>query len=989
MTLTDSALKLHHMPIRRRHRLTTAVAGLVLATVFPLTTAELAAQESVNASLKWQTITTPHFRIHFEPGLAAWSKSLAERIEQMREIVAQRVGYAPSAVVDIIVEDPVNQPNGSAWPSLPVPSMRFWATPPDPGSVIGHLTDWGGLLGIHEFAHIAHLTRPSRNSRTNLVWKLSPVPLGPVATKSPAWVTEGYATLIEGELTGSGRPNGVARPAIIRQLALEGALPSYGMLDNAGPFLGGSMRYLVGSAYLEWLQAQRGDSSLVHLWRRMTAKQDRTFEAAFAGVFGEAPWVLYGRFVAEVTAQAMAAKQALAAQGLAQGGLRQHQNWYVGAPALSRDGEKVALRLSSPGMPTRVVVMETKPVAADSNLVKARQKLLKRDSLDVLPIDVYPFPLKRVATLMPVAGVGFDAPRWIPGTEQMLVVRSAPLPDGRARADVYRWDTKTGAVERITERAGIREVDPLPDAKSAAAVTCGAGTCGLVMVDLATGDVRPLYAGTVAHPLAGARVSPDGKRVATSIARAGTWRAAVVDIASGTLTEVGPSDGQSRWAPTWEGDSALLVVSDASGAANIERIALTGRDANRTRQITRVTGAASAPDRAPDGRVWFLDLHARGYDLRAIAPDSIAPEAGTRALVASMGAVAPRRDTTKMVPLIPRVAAAPRGYGVGALAARPFYWTNNSTEGTINGLALQLGDPLGRLSVLARGGAGRGGLMQGANLGVAWRGTRPAIIASGFAVEQRPSKQWKMGGLGVSAFDVRYAGGVIGAELVRSTPHGGTRTSLQWSTGRLDRPSGLIGVVDGDRQLTSLGFASDYVWTPGGSTRVRHSFDVNYSRGTTLGDDWQRVVGHVMYGLTGIGGDGLQIEATAGWVDEDAPVFEQLTVGGAAPGLINESLLSQRIIRPGLPFAVVGGTKVLTARASTTGPFRFYHEWYGVGSYDLAAANRVAGFIADFAIPSVAALRIPNGKISAGALYSFDGPFAKKIGGHLTLTISP
>jgi hypothetical protein len=279
--------------------------------------------------------------------------------------------------------------------------------------------------------------------------------------------------------------------------------------------------------------------------------------------------------------------------------------------------------------------------------------------------------------------------------------------------------------------------------------------------------------------------------------------------------------------------------------------------------------------------------------------------------------------------------------------------------------------------------------MQGANLGVAWRGTRPAIIASGFAVQHRPSEQWELGGLGVSAFDVRYAGGVIGAELVRSTPHGGTRTTLQWSTGRLDRPSGLIGVSDGDRQLAALGFGSSYVWTPGGSIRVRNRFDVNYSRGTTLGEDWQRVVGHVVYGLTGIGGGGLQVEATAGWVDEDAPIFEQFTVGGAAPGLIDESLLSQRIIRPGLPFAVMGGNKVLTARASTTGPFRLYHEWYGVGSYDLAAANRAAGFVAEFTIPSVAALRLPNGKISAGALYSFDGPFAKKFGGHFTLTISP
>lgn len=948
----------------------------------------LAAQEPVNAALGWKTITTTNFRIHFEPGLETWSESLAERIEQMREIVAARVGFATEGIVDVIVEDPLNQPNGSAWPSLPVPSMRFWATPPDPGSVIGHLTDWGGLLGIHEYAHIAHLTRPSRNARVRFLWSLSPVTLGPVAIKSPAWVTEGYATLIEGELTGSGRPNGVARPAIIRQWALEGALPTYGMLNSAAPFLGGSMRYLVGSAYLEWLQAQRGDSSLVHLWRRLSARQDRTFDLAFTGVFGESPSVLYKRWVAEVTAQAADAQRALETQGLASGALRQHFLWSVGAPALSADGEKVALRLSGgPDRPTRVVVFETKPSPPDSNVLKARARMIERDSLDVLPIDVYPWPLKRLATLMPVAGVGFDAPRWIPGTDDLLVVRSTRLADGRARNDVYRWNTESGALRRVTARAGVREVDPLPDGRSAAGVSCGAGTCGLVMIDLASGAVRTLRAGTVAQPLAGARVSPDGKRVATSIARDGLWRIAVVDIASGALQEVGPADGQSRWAPTWEGDSALLAVSDASGVANIERLLLGSTAVPQ--QLTRVTGSATAPDRASDGRIWFLDLHSRGYDLRAIAPDSFAPRATGRAFLASMGAAAPRRDTTRMVELVPRPVAAAAAYGVGPLAVRPMYTSNTSTEGTANGIALQLNDVLGRLSVQAHGAWGSGGVTRGAQLAAVWRGTRPAILASGFAVEQRPSTQWESSGSAVSEFDMRYSGGTLGAELERSSLHGGSRAQLLASAGRLVRTAGLPGLEDTDRTLVTAGYSARYLWSPGGVRRIRNAIDVHHTAGRTDGTAWQRSVGRVMYSFGSVSNELLALDGTYGTVNAAAPVFEQFTIGGTTAGLVPDALLTQRFVRPGLPFATVRGRNAASLRASTGGALRFYHEWYGAGEDPLEAVRRMAGFVFEMGVPAIPAMRTPDVTFSTGALYTFDGPWAKQVGGHLSITIAP
>src|SRR6185369_5417304 len=70
--------------------------------------------------------------------------------------------------------------------------------------------------------HVAHLTRPSRNRFQRLLQSVSPVPLGPIATRAPRWVMEGYATYVEGRVSGTGRPNSAWRAAILRQFALAG-----------------------------------------------------------------------------------------------------------------------------------------------------------------------------------------------------------------------------------------------------------------------------------------------------------------------------------------------------------------------------------------------------------------------------------------------------------------------------------------------------------------------------------------------------------------------------------------------------------------------------------------------------------------------------------------------------------------------------------------------------------------------------------------------
>jgi hypothetical protein len=238
----------------------------------------------------------------------------------------------------------------------------LWPVPPTPRSFIGNSRDWGELLAVHEFAHVAHLTRPSRN-RWQRTWRrLLPEGIGPLATRTPRWAIEGYATYVEGALTGSGRPHAALRAAVLRGWALEGALPSYGAINGGGGYLGGSFAYLMGSAYLEWLGARAGDSSITAVWRRASARVNRGFDQAFTGVYGEAPAALYGRFTAQLTADAFALRARLDSAGRVEGTLDQRLGYTTGDPALTRDGRRMALELSGgPTAPSRIVVWRVGP----------------------------------------------------------------------------------------------------------------------------------------------------------------------------------------------------------------------------------------------------------------------------------------------------------------------------------------------------------------------------------------------------------------------------------------------------------------------------------------------------------------------------------------------------------------------------------------------------------------------------------------------------
>ncbi|MBB4636840.1 hypothetical protein FHS01_002861 [Longimicrobium terrae] len=956
------------------------IKRVLLAVLLGAACARTAAAQSTRPWLAWRTLRTEHFDVHFPAELEPWAREAASRMEGIQAAVAPLVGSTPDRRVTVVIDDPAGETNGTAWSFLRTPYIQLYPTPPDPRSSLGNSRNYTEQLTLHEFTHIAHLTRPSRDPFTRLRSVLALPGQGPLSV-APRWVKEGYATYVEGRLTGSGRPFSAIRASTIRQFALEGRLPAYGQLDAVtGGYQSGSMAYLTGSAFLEWLAARRGEQSLVDLWRRMSARQIRTFDEAFRGVYGGSPAELYGLFVVEATANALEARRLLSTAGLVAGDTVQHLTWGTGDPSVSADGRHVALPLRGPSILwSRIVVWRTAETAAgDSAANAARDALLRRDSLDVPAIQVWPRPRTPIATLRPAGGLyGYSQPRFM-GADQLLVIRSVPGGGGVLRPELFVWNWRRNTIRQVTHNAAIRAADPAPDGKRAAAVQCRNGFCGLVMVDLRTGALTPLAGGTADRVFDRARFSPDGRTVVAAMQEGGRWKIAAVDAAGGPVRVVYDDPAASTYDPafTADGDS-LIVVSEAGGIPNLARIAIAG---GAPEPLTRVTGLAVAPDvNRATGDVYFLSLHAYGLDLQRLDSATARPGAIVQ-LPASLAPAVRRVAETAPDTLARAAVGASSAYGIGPRWIRVLPW-GSATAGTgTAGVALHNADPIGRLSLMARGGWGAEGAERGASAGAVWRGMRPSVAAEAFFINHNPS------GLGAYAddgFDADYAGA---AASVRNAWNRG-RLAQEWragvSAGRLDQAEegASARTLAFGRYAASNSGRRGPLFTSGGLA-------LSGSGGQTADERWARGVAGVSLGL-GWGALGLRGDASYGRVSGGTPRWERFTVGGAGPLLVDDAVLSQRIAMPALRWGALEGDEVLTWRVSTAfGGVRPYY-WAGSTDPDWARWQRMVGVEMSTDFAGLLSAALPSFRATGGVAYGLNGPYRNGWSLYTSLTYTP
>lgn len=916
------------------------------------------AQDVIRSATDWRTLQTRWFDVHYPLDAEAWTRDLAPRLDAIRDSVAALVGYAPPGRTTILVDDPYNVANGKAVPLLGRPVIHLWVTPPGPTDVIANHRGWALKLVAHEFGHIAHLTRPAR--RSQWFWHLAPAQVSPLSLGTPRWATEGYATWIEGRITGSGRPHGSARPSLLRELALEGRLPTYAAMSGGGGYKGGSLAYLAGSAFWEWLEAIRGDTSMALVFRRQTARTRRSFDEAFRGVYGDSPAIMYGRFAADLAAKAFAVDTAVRRAGLVRGTRLTRFAGAVGGPAASRDGRLIALAVPATRGAPRVIV--TKP-DTQSLTEREREQLARassRDPLDVPSLRAYPRLAEPTATLRSRGGRTFGNPRFIDSAGTRVLVESWGVQrDGSQRPDLAVWNTTTSKVHFVTNGAGIQDADPSPDGTRAAAIRCVGGVCDLVLVSLTVGSVTILAHGSPTTVFSHPRWSADGARLVTSVQRSdGLWRLALVQLTTGTLSLVTPADDVNRHSASFDARGEhLLYVSEAGGISNLESMRLS--DTSRVAR-TRVLGSVAEPAPLPDGSVMYLEEHAGGMDLHRLRP-SDGPLPDTTAMDASR--LAPAMPRKRVVGVTLPVAAVPASvvYRIGPRQTRALAQASAARDGAIQMLSVSSADPANRLTMLATVMGGTRAAWRGGTASAVWYGSRPNVRAEALWLEQRATAQ--RGSDQLSAADVRVAGGSAAADL----PIAGSASAQR-----------IYGSV-------FVGAAQ----TGGASVLGRSLLTVQYHGTRVIG--WRATAGGSVRVATGRLGDSsftrasgsAFVNSTLGRVDvrmhrasTSSPRFEQFSAGGFAPPLTDDASMGQRIAIPSLPVGVAGGTALYELRLSRTTPYiggSLYAHSVGSG-WQPDRHSAVLGIERGFAADYLGLVGLPRVRVIGGVARIVRGP---------------
>ncbi len=184
--------------------------------------------------------------------------------------------------------------------------------------------------------------------------------------------------------------------------------------------------------------------------------------------------------------------------------------------------------------------------------------------------------------------------------------------------DLFEYNLDTGRRRRLTRAMRMREPDVSPDGRRLAAVMNRAGTTHLVLLPrrgLRRGQapkilVRSRRYDQVATP----RWSPDGRTIAYSAwERGGKRDLFLVDVATGRRRRL-TNDRAQDISPAWSPDGRTLYFSsDRTGIYNVYALDV---KSGVLRQVTNVVHGALMPAVSPDGKTLvYVGFTSRGYDL--------------------------------------------------------------------------------------------------------------------------------------------------------------------------------------------------------------------------------------------------------------------------------------------------------------------------------------------------------------------------------------
>ena len=607
--------------------------------------------------LRWQTITTDHFHVHYHQGEEELARRAAGIAENAHARLTTLLGWTPADRTHLILADHVDLSNGSATP-FPNNRTEIYVTAPgaDPSSPLGYYDDWLNLVITHEYAHILHLDQARGFSGVMRRIFGRNIFLGFPNEWSPLWLIEGLATLVESEETSAGRLKGTYLDMVLRTAAVENRFATEGQASGFSPYWPtGNARYYYGAKFLSWLVATRGMDKLTRFINEYSSNViPFRINATAEDVYGTEMADLWAQWSEEQQYLYKAERDRLAAEGLTDRRRLTTLGYETTNPILSPDGKRIAYAHRGPYERTTIRIRD---VASGEDVATHRANIAS--------------PLSWSADGKSIAYSDLE----FEGSFALL-------------SDLYIWDID-GGTRRVTRGARLKDPAFTPDGKTLIAVENEAGRNRMVEVDVTSGAMRPLVTPTDLRQFAEPVVSHDGRRIAVAEWQDGSVNIVLYNRSGERVANLTPSFTRSvnaspRFSPD---DRTVWFSSDVTGVPNLYAVPASGGE---PRRLTNLYGGAFYPT-SHDGRTFFYsDYSSDGFDLATF-------------------------EATREYAVVPRVVPAsrrPLGEAGGELkqtayspwsSLRPRWWFPIISSVTVNdeveavvGLVTSGGDVLGR-----------------------------------------------------------------------------------------------------------------------------------------------------------------------------------------------------------------------------------------------------------------------------------------------------
>jgi Tol biopolymer transport system component len=660
-----------------------------IVSISVLFAAAAAASNRYDPALRFRTISTPRFDIHYHQGEERDAQRLAEIAESVAARLDATLGRPPGRVHVILVNQ-TDLSNGWATP-IPYNTIELVAAAPEGDSFLGNTSDWLRLVFSHEYTHIVHLSR-GQGWIGGLRRGFGRLPLLYPNLYSPIWQIEGIAVYEESALTGEGRIYDRSFRSIIDVAAGSSRLEP---IDRANGGLvdwpSGNVAYAYGANFHQFLAAKYGDAAIRQLTDATAGRIPYLGAPAFKKVFKRSLGDLWKDFEANAAAAASVPADASVTRVT-------HHGFTVGGPRFGPSG-RVYYSVANPhGFPALLSVSLEDHQPAKivdrflGNAIGVKGSVLVFDQAEMAAQVALQFDLYAVSL-----------------------------------EDRHSW--------RLTTGARAADPDVAPDGRRIVCTIQRTDRRELALLTLPDGRQQPgAIHVIVSEPgvsFAAPRWSPDGKWIA---AERGTTQIVLIDPATRTVvrTVAAAAAGRSV-SPSWTADGSLLFASDRDGGAF--RIYRTSIETGATSRLEGTGDYAREPEASADGTMLvYVGYTPDGYDIFSmpLAHARWTPVESTVA-AASMPLGSGSHVLTPGVPPSPGTGSmADRGYSPWRTLA-PTFWTptiESDNGELVVGAATGSFDALGRHAYAVEGGWASSRLRPDWQVAYAYDRWRPTIFAN-------------------------------------------------------------------------------------------------------------------------------------------------------------------------------------------------------------------------------------------------------------------